>query len=187
MASFIQLEEPSLPIAQSSSATPDIPFTALGSRREPLPANQAITSPFHVSAAGDPLQPTDADIPDGGYGFVVVAACAVITFWFVGTSYSWGVIQSALVDQGLSQPSTLAFVGAFTAACIAFLAIINAKVVTTIGARRTGLLGIGLLGLGGILGGFSTHSIGALFATIGVIMGVGTRYMSWNDSKTALH
>jgi len=30
----------------------------------------------------------DSTVPEGGYGWVVVFACSVITFWFVGTSYS---------------------------------------------------------------------------------------------------
>ena len=127
-------------------------------------------------APADSVAPDASAVPDGGYGWVVVFACAVITWWFVGTTYSWGVIQTALVDQGLSGASTLSFVGSLTVAFIALLAIANARILTTIGARNAGLLGIGLLGLGEILGGFATKNIGALFATVGVVMGVGTRY-----------
>ncbi|KAK3683163.1 hypothetical protein LTR37_020502 [Vermiconidia calcicola] len=46
--------------------------------------------------------------------------------------------------------------------------------VTTIGAQKLALLGVSLLGLGEILGGFATHNVGALFVTMGVVMGVGT-------------
>jgi len=31
----------------------------------------------------------DSTVPEGGYGWVVIFACSVITFWFVGTTYSW--------------------------------------------------------------------------------------------------
>jgi hypothetical protein len=44
----------------------------------------------------------DLQVPDGGYGWVVIFACSVLTFWFVGTTYSWGVIQAALVAEKLS-------------------------------------------------------------------------------------
>jgi hypothetical protein len=51
----------------------------------------------------------DAEVPDGGYGWVVVASCSTLTFWFGGTTYSWGVMQAALFNRGLTNTSTLAF------------------------------------------------------------------------------
>jgi hypothetical protein len=116
----------------------------------------------------------DLTVPDGSYGWVVVFASAVICFWFVGTSYSWGVIQKSLVDGGLSNASTLSFVGGLTPMCIAVLAIFNARVIRMIGARWTAVVGVALLGLGEILSGFCMHSLGGLFATIGIISGIGT-------------
>ncbi|KAJ6617096.1 major facilitator superfamily domain-containing protein [Mycena sp. CBHHK59/15] len=117
---------------------------------------------------------SDSQVPDGGYGWIVVFGCAVLTWWFVGTSYSWGLIQAALVKQGLSSASTLSFVGSSTVACISGLALINARVIRFLGAQRTALLGISLLGVGEILSGFATLNIGALFVTAGAVMGVGT-------------
>lgn len=117
----------------------------------------------------------DSQVPEGGYGWVVIFACAVITFWFVGTTYCWGVLQAALVEQGVSSPSTLAFVGSLTTGCISFLAVLNARVIRKLGARTTSLLGVFLLGLGEELSGFTTQNVGGLFTTVGVIMGVGVR------------
>jgi hypothetical protein len=115
----------------------------------------------------------DAAAPDGGYGWVIIGACSVLTFWFVGTSYSWGVIQAALVEENLSSPASLSFVGSLTAACISFFALVNARLIRRIGGRRTALLGVGFLGLGEVLSGFSTRNVGALFFTAGVLMGIG--------------
>ncbi|CZR54679.1 related to protein MCH2 (monocarboxylate permease homolog) [Phialocephala subalpina] len=95
----------------------------------------------------------DSQVPDGGYGWVVIGACSVLTFWFVGSSYSWGVIQAALVKQNLSSPASLSFVGSLTAACTSFFALVNARIVRWIGGRKTALLGVLCLGLGGILSG----------------------------------
>ncbi|KAJ7659855.1 major facilitator superfamily domain-containing protein [Mycena rosella] len=106
------------------------------------------------------LTPPEAQVPDGGYGWVVVFACAVLTWWFVGTTYSWGIIQAALVKQGLSSASTLSFVGSSTVACISGLAIVNARVIRF-----------------WILSGFATLNIGALFFTTGAITGIGTRFV----------
>ncbi|TVY29363.1 Aspyridones efflux protein [Lachnellula hyalina] len=115
----------------------------------------------------------DAEVPDGGYGWVVIAACSALTFWFVGTTYSWGIIQAALVERNLSSPSTISFVGSLACASISILALVNARTIRKLGARMTALIGVGCLGLGEILSGFSTRNVGALFFTAGVVMGIG--------------
>jgi hypothetical protein len=91
---------------------------------------------------------------------------------------SWGVIQAALVKESLSEVSTLSFVGSLTTACVTFLAIMNARIVSGMGAQRVGFLGVTLLGVGKVLAGFAVNNVGALFATVGVVMGVGTRYFT---------
>lgn len=117
----------------------------------------------------------DSEVPEGGYGWVVVFACALLTWWFVGTSYCWGVLQAALVKDGLSSPSTLSFVGSLTAASISFLAILNARILRALGARLTALIGVLFLGLGEVFSGFAVANIGGLFMTSGAIAGIGTR------------
>ena len=119
----------------------------------------------------------DQSVPDGGYGWVIVLACSTIAFWVIGTTYSWGIIQTALVEQHLSSPSTLSFVGSLTIAMISVLALVNARVIRALGARTTALLGITLFGVGEILSGFSTKNIGGLFVTAGFVMGLGTRWV----------
>lgn len=115
----------------------------------------------------------DATVPDGGYGWVVVAACSTLIFWAVGTQYCWGVIQAALVQRGLSSPSTLAFVGSISTCWVAVLAIANARLIRLFGARKVGLVGAGLMGLGQLLCGFATESVAGLFVTNGLVAGVG--------------
>ncbi|PNP40731.1 major facilitator superfamily transporter [Trichoderma gamsii] len=115
----------------------------------------------------------DSAVPDGGYGWVVLGGCAVIAWWFVGTGYSWGVMQGALVEKGLSTPATLSYVGSLATAIIAFLAIVNARIIRAIGAQKTGMLGILILGVSEILSGFTVNSLPGLFITSGVTLGVG--------------
>lgn len=138
--------------------------------RTPAPATDQDTSSVLLAS-----RIADSAVPDGGYGWVVLFGCSVITWWFVGTSYSWGVIQAALVEQGLAAPSTLSFVGSLTPTFIPILALVNARLIRNIGARNTGVIGMGLLGLGGLLAGFATHDIKYLFLTAGVLGGIGTR------------
>lgn len=121
-------------------------------------------------------QRADSTAPEGGYAWVVVCACCFVSFWIVGTVYSWGVMQAALIQQGLSSPSTLSWIGSLAFACIAFLALVNARVIRLLGAKRTAFLGISTLASGEILSGYCTHTVGGLFVTAGVMSGIGTRY-----------
>lgn len=116
----------------------------------------------------------DAEVPDGGYAWVVISACAVVTWWFIGTAYCWGVLQAALVREGVASSSTLAFVGSLAPACISFLGIIDARLIRKIGTQWSAVGGIFLVGLGEVLSGFALRHVGALFVTAGVIVGVGT-------------
>jgi MFS family permease len=123
----------------------------------------------------------DAEVSDGGYGWVLVLACGLVTWWCVGITYSWGVIQEALVAEGLSSVSTLSFVGSVMISFNAIFAMPSASVIRWLGTRNTALLGIFLLGFGNILSGFtaSAKSVGGLFATTSIITGLGvsTSYM----------
>jgi hypothetical protein len=133
----------------------------------------ASTAPLDPDNIVEASRLADASVPDGGYGWVVVAACSLVTFLYVGTTYSWGVLQGALVEQGLSSPSTLAFVGSLAVACGAAFAIMNARLIRVLGARNVALLGITLMSLGQTMAGFSTKNVGGLFVTAGITMGLG--------------
>ncbi|PHH63905.1 hypothetical protein CDD81_5353 [Ophiocordyceps australis] len=115
----------------------------------------------------------DSSVPDGGYGWVVVSACAVVTWWAVGMCYSWGVIQDALVLAGVSKASTLAYVGSLSVSLISGLAIINARIMSLVGAQRSALAGIFLLGVAEVLSSFAISSLPGLFFTSGVLLGLG--------------
>ena len=164
-------------MSTTTTSTTDIPLSTILREGPPDPAiSQPELSNF------DPADPdtiiaasrlADSQVPDGGYGWVVVFASSILTFWFVGTTYSWGVIQAALVAQKLSSPSTLSFVGSLTCSCIAFLALVNARIIRAVGARTTALVGVILLGAGEVFSGWSTRNLGGLFVNAGVIMGVG--------------
>lgn len=151
---------------------------------EPHPPEPSSTNPTTATSPFDPADPqnivqasllADSQAPDGGYGWIVVLACSILSFWFIGTTYSWGVIQAALVADGVSTPSTLSFVGSLTCACISAFALLNARLIRWAGARNTAVVGIALFGVGEVLNGFWAGSVGGLFVTTGVVMGVGVR------------
>lgn len=144
-------------------------LTAL--QREPIEApksdNESVDPVLEASRLAD------SDVPEGGYGWVVVASCAILSWWTIGTSYAWGVIQGALVEGGLSSPATLSFVGALGPTLLAAVATLNSRIMRIIGVRYTGMLGAFLIGLAQILAGFAVKSVPGLFVTEGVLLGLG--------------
>ncbi|KAF4979654.1 hypothetical protein FZEAL_4211 [Fusarium zealandicum] len=115
----------------------------------------------------------DSAVPDGGQGWVIIAGCTTVSFWMGGTSYSWGVIQGALIEQGVSTPAVLSFVGSLSAALVSGMAIVNSRMMRVLGAQKTGMAGIFLLGLSALVSSFTFANVGALFATSGVVCGLG--------------
>ncbi len=114
-------------------------------------------------------------VPDGGYGWIVVLACSVITFWFSGMTGAWGIIQTALLSSTLkgTATSTTAFVGSLgITICVAF-GLVAVRLMRLIGVRYAATLGISLLGIGALLSGFTTTNVAGLFQTFGVVLGAG--------------
>jgi hypothetical protein len=117
----------------------------------------------------------DSNVPEGGYGWVVIAGCAVLTWWYLGMSYSWGIMQTALVERGLSTAYTLSFIGSLCVTFNSILALAHARFIRLVGTRQAALIGVTCLGGGTVLSGFCTENIGGLFFTSGVLTGLGTR------------
>lgn len=63
--------------------------------------------------------------------------------------------------------------GSTAVAAIAAFALINARIIRLLGARTTALLGVFLMGIGETTASFTTNSIGGLFATESILMGIG--------------
>ncbi|KAH7327933.1 major facilitator superfamily transporter [Stachybotrys elegans] len=117
--------------------------------------------------------PGESPVPDGGYGWVVVAGCTVVAWWQIGTPYSWGIIQGALAEEGISSPVILSFVGSLAASLISALAIVNSVAMRRFGSRKMGMLSMTLMALSEFVSSFTFKNVGGLFATSGVMMGLG--------------
>lgn len=118
----------------------------------------------------------DSEAPDGGYGWVVVLGGAWLMWWSSGTTYSWGVMQRRLVEDGLAGPAVLSFVGSTQAAMVSVFAVLDAWLIRRyLGARVAGMLGITIMGVAAILASFITKNRAGLFVTFGFMAGAGAR------------
>ncbi|KIV88980.1 hypothetical protein PV10_08604 [Exophiala mesophila] len=114
-------------------------------------------------------------IPEGGYGWFVVASCSILTFWFNGTLGSWGVLQAALLrsDLATTPTSTVSFVGSLGLANIVAFGLFGVRLMRILGARLTSILGVALLATGAFTSSFTTSNVGGLFGCSGVLFGFG--------------
>ena len=115
-------------------------------------------------------------IPDGGYGWIVVLACSVVTFMINGWSGSWGILQTALFQTYPHQESTtsLSFVGSFSIAlCVAF-GLACVRISRVIGACYSMLLGVLMMSFGILFSSFTVNNLGGLFVTAGLFAGLGS-------------
>lgn len=94
-------------------------------------------------------------------------------------------MQARLAAENLGPDSTLAFIGSTTIAFISFGAIVNTRLIRVLGTRNAALLACSLLGSGQILSGWATGSIGGLFVTNGVVMGMGCSLCFMVNSECA--
>ncbi|KAG5655549.1 hypothetical protein KAF25_003886 [Fusarium avenaceum] len=115
----------------------------------------------------------DSTVPDGGYGWVVIIACAVVAWWVIGLSYVWGVYQSALVERNVGSPLALSFCGSLSPALMATVGMLVSRMLRSFGTRKLSFAGIILMALSLIGASFVTdHLIGLVFLP-GVPLGLG--------------
>jgi MCP family monocarboxylic acid transporter-like MFS transporter 3 len=114
-------------------------------------------------------------IPDGGYGWVIVASAFIVTFCHNGIINCWGVLQAALLDSSLKgvEPSTLTFVGSLALSGGALYGLAAVRLMRWIGCQKTILLGVFLMGMSLVGASFCTSNVAGLFGTAGLVGGVG--------------
>ncbi|KAI1343177.1 putative monocarboxylate permease [Xylariaceae sp. FL0016] len=143
-----------------------------------------IPSVFTISQTGHRRSETDQTsdsirVRDGGYGWVIVFACFVQTFWVNAWTGSWGILQAALLLQSSMRsvsPSTLSFVGSVGLSLTVALGLACVWLAGAIGSRWTSLIGVLLFGASALVGSFTTTNVGGLFAS-GALYGLGGSLM----------
>lgn len=111
--------------------------------------------------------------PDGGYGWTVVAACAVILFWVNGYITAWGVLQTAIVQSSRLETDvrTITFVGSLFMACVTAFSLVSVRFMNEFGVRHTCLTAVVVFGLGLVAAGFTLDHLAGLFCVAGAVLG----------------
>ena len=128
-----------------------------------------ISTSTAVTGAAGKKQP---EIPDGGFGWVVVVASFIISLIGDGIAFSFGLIYSELLAYFKESKAKTAWIGALFLAVPLLAGPVLSNLVDTYGCRRMTFIGGLLAGTGFALASICT-SIEMLYVTFGLIAGCG--------------
>uniref|UniRef100_A0A7G3AQK6 Putative monocarboxylate transporter 9-like protein n=1 Tax=Lutzomyia longipalpis TaxID=7200 RepID=A0A7G3AQK6_LUTLO len=124
-------------------------------------------------ASSNYQQKRKPEIPDGGFGWVVVFSSLMVSLIADGVSFSFGLIYTELLTNFQeSSPSKIAWVGSLFLAVPLLCGPIMSNLVDKYGCRKMTIIGGLLSGLGFVLASLC-NSIEGLYFTFGIIAGLG--------------
>ncbi|XP_037945334.1 uncharacterized protein LOC119677850 [Teleopsis dalmanni] len=127
--------------------------------------------------SGDSIDSSSTDkkkpeIPDGGYGWVVVLASLVVSLIADGLSFSFGLIHTELLAYFRESPSKTAWISSLFFSVPLLMGPIWSNLVDKYGCRKMTMFG-GLLSAFGFGLASICNSIETLMLTFGIISGLG--------------
>lgn len=139
--------------------------TANGSAAQP-------PSPRSSSSSSDSLGCSDLRAPDGGWGWVVVAASFMVNLIADGITFSFGVLFVEFLEYFGESKSKTAWIGSLFMAMPLLSGPVASFLTDRYGCRKCCIVG-GLLSAFGFVVSSFTNSIELLFFTFGVLAGIG--------------
>ena len=118
---------------------------------------------------------SDSQVPDGGWGWMVVLGSLVINIIYDGCSYSFGILFTNLLDDFEDTKSNTAWIGSLFFSVPLLCGPIAGKVIARIGHRKGTILGGIIAAFGFATSSFAT-STWILCLTYGLIAGVGMSF-----------
>jgi MFS family permease len=126
-----------------------------------------------VTAEVASSQNVDAsEIPDGGYGWVIVLAVFFVHVFCLGNIYSFGVFFPVYIDYFKSNEAAVAWVGSIGGCLMVGIGAWTGKLADRYSNERIVFIGGLLIGAGFLLASFSTE-LWHLYVTQGFITGIG--------------
>ncbi|KAM5516696.1 hypothetical protein FOXYSP1_03647 [Fusarium oxysporum f. sp. phaseoli] len=124
----------------------------------------------------EPPEHATSAIPDGGYGWTIVASCFTLIFWINGYTTAWGVLQAAIVQSPRLHTNirTITFVGSLYMACMVAFGLISVRLSREYGIRITSLVATIFFGSGLIITSFTLEHLAGLFCIAGLLVGLST-------------
>lgn len=112
------------------------------------------------------------DIPDGGWGWIVVLSSFVISMIADGISFSFGLLYIEFLDEFQASKSTTAWIGSLFIAVPLLSGPVMSALVDRYGCRSMTILGGVISTLGFVLASIST-TLEMMMVTFGIIAGLG--------------
>jgi MFS transporter, OFA family, oxalate/formate antiporter len=105
----------------------------------------------------------------------LIAAAGTVAMACLGTAYSWSIFTQPLIASFGWSNTTTTWTFAIAILFLGIGAVIGGRWQTKVGPRRVAVTGVILWGLGNVLAGIGTASLGAwwIYLTYGVIGGIG--------------
>lgn len=112
------------------------------------------------------------EVPDGGYGWVVVIAVFFVHVFVLGNMYSFGVFYPTYIDAFDGDEAAVAWVGSVGACLMVGLGVWTGEWADRYGNERVVFVGAVFVGVGFLLASFATE-LWHLYLTQGVLAGIG--------------
>lgn len=112
------------------------------------------------------------EIPDGGYGWVVVFSSLVVSLIADGISFSFGLLYTEFLNYFGESPSKTAWIGSIFLAVPLLSGPVMSNLVDRYGCRKMTVIGGIISGIGFVLAA-GANSVVQLYWTFGVIGGLG--------------
>lgn len=141
--------------------------------REEFPREELQKSEkYAVSLANSSSKSLSELIPDGGYGWVVVAASCVLHMLILGNMFSFGIYYPIYAKEFSGSEMSIALIGSIGAACLNLFGTISGALADYYSNERIILVGSFFITIGLMLSSLAT-SLWQLHLTQGFLVGIG--------------
>lgn len=155
------------------SVSTSIGLVEQGRAIQPVSKCHVGTDVDEVGAKGTLTAVEDAEYPEGGYGWVVVAASASIFFNGWGLSNAWGIFQTYYESRYPdTSPSVISLIGSLQAAMIEGTGMLVGVLMERFGLKKVMLVGA-VLQIGALLATSFCDAVWQLYLAQGLAYGVG--------------